>query len=268
MLTEFLSLHPVAIIAISVLVPMLITVPFVVLVLTKKIKSQDGDEGVLGPFVAFTGTAFTLLLAFVIVNVWTDQIAKQDVLFAEMTTIENTLIEVEIIAPEYSPELREKVLEYMDDVVTYEIDEAPPIGGDPETEATFEEILLIIDGLDRELSASPETAAESASLSEQTREWIADREMRVNKTGAELDDTFTTLLLLLALLTILSVSLLPSTTRAWAKWVQTLGTAATVGLVMGLVFYIASDSFTREAEEEQVLRIEEATFTQSVEVAP
>jgi len=268
MLTEFLSLHPVAIIAISVLVPMLITVPFVVLVLTKKIKSQDGDEGVLGPFVAFTGTAFTLLLAFVIVNVWTDQIAKQDVLFAEMTTIENTLIEVEIIAPEYSPELREKVLEYMDDVVTYEIDEAPPIGGDPQTEATFEEILLIIDRLDRELAASPETAAEAASLFEQTREWIADREMRVNKTGAELDDTFTTLLLLLALLTILSVSLLPSTTRAWAKWVQTLGTAATVGLVMGLVFYIASDSFTREAEEEQVLRIEEATFKQGVEVLP
>ena len=63
---------------------------------------------------------------------------------------------------------------------------------------------------------------------------------------------------MLALLTILSVALLPATSAAWAKWVQSIGVAAAVGLVMSLVFYIASDSFTREAEEQQVTRVEEA----------
>ena len=268
MLSEFLSIHPIAIIAISVAVPMLISVPLVILILKKKIKTSDGDQVVLGPLVDFTGIAFALLLTFVTVNVWSDQQSKQEVLFAEMATIENILIEVKIIAPNYTPELKEKVLQYMDDVVRYEIDKDAPIGGDPETEATFEEILLIIDGMERELAADPATAAEAASLFEETREWISDREIRVNKADAELDDTFTALLLSLALLTILSVSLMPSPTRAWVKWVQTLGTAATVGLVMGLVFYIASDSFTREAEEQQVLRIEEAISKKDVEVTP
>jgi len=93
----------------------------------------------------------------------------------------------------------------------------------------------------------------------------------VNKSNAELDTTFTFILIFLALLTVLSVALLPSTTLAWAKWTQSLGTATAVGLVMSLVFYIASDSFTKEAEEQQVIRIEEAlakTPIDAVEMTP
>jgi hypothetical protein len=239
--------------------------------LKKKIKSSEDDATVLSPLVGFTGTAFTLLLAFVIVNVWSDQVAKQDVLFAEMTTIENILIESKVIDPVFAPKLKEKVLEYMDDVVKYEIDQKPPVGGDAKTEATFEEALVLIDKLEKELSSDPTKAAEAQSFFEETREWIQDRELRVNKSNAELDTTFTFILIFLALLTILSVALLPSTTLAWAKWTQSLGTATAVGLVMSLVFYIASDSFTKEAEEQQVIRIEEAlakTPVDAVEITP
>jgi hypothetical protein len=271
MIESFLGLSPLLIISICVIVPIVFSGAITTLILKKKIKSSEDDATVLSPLVGFTGTAFTLLLAFVIVNVWSDQVAKQDVLFAEMTTVENILIEAKIIDPVFAPKLKEKVLEYMDDVVKYEIDQKPPIGGDAKTEATFEEVLVLIDELEKELSSDPTKAAEAQSFFEETREWVQDRELRVNKSNAELDTTFTFILIFLALLTILSVALLPSTTLAWAKWTQSLGTATAVGLVMSLVFYIASDSFTKEAEEQQVIRIEEAlakTPIDAVEITP
>jgi hypothetical protein len=271
MIESFLGLSPLLIISICVIVPIVFSGAITTLILKKKIKSSEDDATVLSPLVGFTGTAFTLLLAFVIVNVWSDQVAKQDVLFAEMTTVENILIEAKIIDPVFAPKLKEKVLEYMDDVVKYEIDQKPPVGGDAKTEATFEEALILIDELEKELSSDPTKAAEAQSFFEETREWIQDRELRVNKSNAELDTTFTFILIFLALLTILSVALLPSTTLAWAKWTQSLGTATAVGLVMSLVFYIASDSFTKEAEEQQVIRIEQAlakTPIDAVEITP
>jgi len=271
MIESFLTLSPALIISICVLVPIVFAGIITALILKKKIKSSEDDSTVLSPLVGFTGTAFTLLLAFVIVNVWSDQVAKQDVLFAEMTTIENILIESKVIDPVFAPKLKEKVLEYMDDVVKYEIDQKPPVGGDAKTEATFEEALVLIDKLEKELSSDPTKAAEAQSFFEETREWIQDRELRVNKSNAELDTTFTFILIFLALLTVLSVALLPSTTLAWAKWTQSLGTATAVGLVMSLVFYIASDSFTKEAEEQQVIRIEQAlakTPVDAVEMTP
>jgi hypothetical protein len=271
MIESFLTLSPALIISICVLVPIVFAGIITALILKKKIKSSEDDSTVLSPLVGFTGTAFTLLLAFVIVNVWSDQVAKQDVLFAEMTTIENILIESKVIDPVFAPKLKEKVLEYMDDVVRYEIDQKPPVGGDAKTEATFEEALVLIDKLEKELSSDPTKAAEAQSFFEETREWIQDRELRVNKSNAELDTTFTFILIFLALLTVLSVALLPSTTLAWAKWTQSLGTATAVGLVMSLVFYIASDSFTKEAEEQQVIRIEQAlakTPADAVEMTP
>jgi hypothetical protein len=271
MIESFLGLSPLLIISICVIVPIVFSGAITTLILKKKIKSSEDDATVLSPLVGFTGTAFTLLLAFVIVNVWSDQVAKQDVLFAEMTTVENILIESKVIDPVFAPKLKEKVLEYMDDVVKYEIDQKPPVGGDAKTEATFEEALVLIDKLEKELSSDPTKAAEAQSFFEETREWIQDRELRVNKSNAELDTTFTFILIFLALLTVLSVALLPSTTLAWAKWTQSLGTATAVGLVMSLVFYIASDSFTKEAEEQQVIRIEQAlakTPTDAVEMTP
>jgi hypothetical protein len=258
MLQSFLTLPSWQIVLICVAIPVVIVIPVVKIILGKRIDTQGDDATVLSPLVGFIGTAFTLLLAFVIVNVWSDQVAKQDVLFAEVTTIENIIIESRIIDPITAPAIKAKILEYMDSMVENEIDVRPPVGGDASTERKFEEVLTLIDEEERKLEADPTKQAEAQSFFEETREWITDREMRVNKTAAELDDTFTGILLMLALLTILSVALLPATSAAWAKWVQSIGVAAAVGLVMSLVFYIASDSFTREAEEQQVTRVEEA----------
>lgn len=74
----------------------------------------------------------------------------------------------------------------------------------------------------------------------------------------ELDNTFTVILILLALLTVVSVALLLSTSNPWAKWTQTLGLALAVGLMLSLVFYIASDSFTSKGEEQQIERVRQA----------
>jgi hypothetical protein len=54
------------------------------------------------------------------------------------------------------------------------------------------------------------------------------------------------------------MALLPAPSRRWIKWVQSLGVAISVGLVMSLVFYIASDDYTRTAEDDQIKRVEMA----------
>jgi glucan phosphoethanolaminetransferase (alkaline phosphatase superfamily) len=80
----------------------------------------------------------------------------------------------------------------------------------------------------------------------------------VNKASAELESIFTLILVLLALLTVISVALLPSRSSTWVKWAQSIGVALSVGLVLSLVFYVASDRFIRSAEQEQIHRVEEA----------
>jgi hypothetical protein len=64
--------------------------------------------------------------------------------------------------------------------------------------------------------------------------------------------------IILALLTVLTMALLPVPSRRWIKWVQSLGVAISVGLVMSLVFYIASDDYTRKAEDDLIKRVEQA----------
>jgi hypothetical protein len=71
--------------------------------------------------------------------------------------------------------------------------------------------------------------------------------------------------IVLALLTVLTMALLPAPSRRWIKWVQSLGVAISVGLVMSLVFYIASDDYTRKAEDEQIKRVEQALEMQQPE---
>jgi uncharacterized membrane protein len=65
----------------------------------------------------------------------------------------------------------------------------------------------------------------------------------------------TVVCVVLALLTAVAMALLPAPRRR-VKWVQSLGVAVAVGLVISLVFYIASDTYTKEAEDLQIQRIE------------
>jgi hypothetical protein len=258
MLETFLSLSPVLIIALCVVLPVLVAAPIVRAILKKTIKTSGEDATVLAPTISFVGTAFALLLAFVIVAVWSDQREKQQVLFAEITTIENILIESKTIAPETAPELNKRVLDYLQLVLKFEIRKKAPIGGEQQTERQFEETLAVIDKLEKSMQADPQKRAQAQSFFEETREWIKNRETRVNKASVELDDVFTGILILLALLTVILVALLPSTSSPWAKWTQTLGVAFAVGLILSLVFYIASDSFTSKEEEQQIERVRQA----------
>jgi hypothetical protein len=258
MLESFLSLSPAAIVAVSVVLPVLVAVPFALGILARKIPSAEGDADVLSPMVGFVGTSFSLLLAFVIVTVWSDQTDRQKILFAEMTTIEDILVESRTIAPDKAPHLKAAALKYLDLMREREIDEKAPSGGDPAAERAFDETLVLIQELERTLSADPARQAEAQGFFDETREWVRAREERVNTPPTQLDEIMTGVLIVLALLTVISVALLPSTTSAWAKWAQTLGVSVTVGLTLSLVFYISSDAFTRDAEDQQIARVQQA----------
>ena len=100
---------------------------------------------------------------------------------------------------------------------------------------------------------------------EEEKQLIHDRENRVNSASGSLDGMTTLVCIILALLTVLTMALLPAPSRRWIKWVQSLGVAVAVGLVMSLVFYIASDAYTRNAEDEQIRRVEQALEMQQSE---
>ena len=75
----------------------------------------------------------------------------------------------------------------------------------------------------------------------------------------------TLICVILALLTVITMALLPAPSRRWIKWVQSLGVAVSVGIVMSLVFYIASDDYTRKTEDEQIRRVEQTLELQQSE---
>lgn len=261
MLESFLSLSPAALFAVSVLVPNLVAVPIVLAILNRKFTSTEGDATVLGPTVAFIGTAFSLLLSLLMVSIWTDQAASQQVLFEEMTTIQSILVEARSLAPDRAVALKTAALKYVDVVRERELDVKAPIGGDPATQRAFEDTLRMIQDLGKAVAADPQRAAEAQALIEESRQWTEDREDRVNKPSGQLDGIMISVLIVLAFFTVVSFALLPATTSAWAKWTQTLGTATTVGLGMFLVFYISSESFARDGEDQQIIRVQEAVVS-------
>ena len=127
MLESFLSLSPAALFAVSVLVPNLVAVPIVLAVLNRKISSSEGDATMLGPAVGFIGTSFSLLLTLLMVSIWSDQTASQQVLFEEMTTIQSILIQARSIAPERAVALKTSALKYVDLIRARELDETPAV---------------------------------------------------------------------------------------------------------------------------------------------
>jgi CHASE3 domain sensor protein len=98
--------------------------------------------------------------------------------------------------------------------------------------------------------------AEARTVLDEVKQLVNDRETRVGRASGSLDGITTLVCVVLALLTVLTMALLPAPSRRWIKWVQSLGVAIAVGLVMSLVFYIASDDYTRAAEDEQIRRVE------------
>jgi len=77
MLEGFLAFPLWLIVLISIGIPVLIVIPIVKAIFNARIQAEGDDtEGLVAVF-GFIGTAFTLLLAFIIVNVWSDQVSAQ-----------------------------------------------------------------------------------------------------------------------------------------------------------------------------------------------
>src|SRR4051812_29720838 len=113
MLQSLLSMSPAAIVAVSVLLPVMGSVPFVLAILGRAIPSSADDATVLSPTITFVGTSFSLLLAFVTVTVWSDQVDRQQIVNAEMAAIEDVLVECRTIAPTSAPVIKAAALKYL-----------------------------------------------------------------------------------------------------------------------------------------------------------
>ena len=251
-LAGFLSLPIPLIIAICVLVPVAIVVP-IVLKVTDSHVLGDGDSGYEGlvALFGFVGTAFALLLAFIIVNVQTEQSSAQSTLFSETSTMESMLKEVKAFDPKLTPEIKALVLNYLDVVRANEIDVSAPSGGDPRAEEAFEKILARMDKLQKDYPGG-----EAQPVLDEASKLADIRDSRVDTPSGSLDETTTVICIILALITAIVMALLPAP-RRWVKWVQSLGVALAVGMVMSLVFYIASDAYTKTAEDQQIKRVEQ-----------
>jgi hypothetical protein len=156
-------------------------------------------------------------------------------------------------------------IDYLESVRKYEIDTDPPAGGDPRAEAAFEKLLEEFNVLEKDLESDDNKKAEAQIILEEVKQLVDDRENRVSSASGSLDAMTTLICVILALLTVITMALLPAPSRRWIKWVQSLGVAISVGLVMSLVFYIASDDYTRKAEDEQIKRVEQALEMQQSE---
>ena len=251
MLASFLTLPFPLIALVCVLVPVVFVVPIVLKVSNSHVTadSDAGYEGLVALF-GFVGTAFALLLAFIIVNVQTEQSAAQSTLFSETSTIETMLKEVKAFDPKLTPEIKGLVLDYLELMRTNEIDVRPPTGGDPRAEEAFEKILARLDKLEKETPAG-----EVRAVLDEAEKFTELRDTRVDLPSGTLDGVTTIVCVVLALITATVMALLPAP-RRWVKWVQSMGVAVSVGLVLSLVFYIASDAYPESAEDKQIRRIE------------
>ena len=257
MLEGFLALPIWLIALISIGVPIVIVIPVVKLILSTRIRNEGDDtEGLVAVF-GFIGTVFALLLAFVIVNVWNDQVSAQDTLFAETTTLKFVIEEAQSFDPKLAPIMKGLTLNYLDAVSKYEVDARAPSGGDPRAEAAFRKIIDAFKFLKESLEGNDDLASEAAVVVDQATRLIFNRADRVSRASGSLNGMTTLICIILALLTVLSMALLPAPSRRWVKWVQALGVATAVGLVMSLVFYISSDAYSQEVEHEQIDLLEQ-----------
>ncbi len=264
MLEAFLAFPLWLIVLISIGVPVAIVIPVVKAIFNARIQAEGDDtEGLVAVF-GFIGTAFTLLLAFIIVNVWSEQVSAQNILFDETITLESIIVETRAFDPKLAPSIKGLTIDYLESVRKYEIDTDPPAGGDPRAGVAFEKLLEEFNILEKDLESDNKKAAAQIIL-EEVKQLVDDRENRVSSASGSLDGMTTLVCIILALLTVLTMALLPAPSRRWIKWVQSLGVAVAVGLVMSLVFYIASDAYTRNAEDEQIRRVEQALEMQQPE---
>ncbi len=226
------------------------------LVVRKRIDVGEGGAEMLNVLFSFLSTAFTLLLAFIIVNVWTEQVNKLQIFGNEVLFLEESVLAVKFVDAEAVVEYKQHVIEYLDMVEKYELQQILPMGGAPQANEKFEELEAMVDAEYAKIAQRLDAAAVAAVFFAETESFFSAREERVNHAPLELDVIFTGILLVLGLLTVLCVLLMPSTSAPWLKYAQSLSVAVPVGLMLGLILYVASNSFTALPEERQLARME------------
>jgi hypothetical protein len=180
MLEGFLAFPLWLIVLISIGIPVLLVIPVVKAIFNTRIQAEGDDtEGLVAVF-GFIGTAFTLLLAFIIVNVWSDQVSAQNILFDETTTLESIIVETRAFDPKLAPVMKGLTIEYLENVRKYEIDTTAPAGGDPRAEEAFEKLLEEFNILEKDLESDDNKKAEAQIILEEVKQLVDDRENRVS----------------------------------------------------------------------------------------
>ena len=226
------------------------------LVVRKRIDVGEGGTEMLNTMFSFLSTAFTLLLAFIIVNVWTEQVNKLQIFGNEVLFLEESVLTVKLVDAEAVVEYKQHVTEYLDMVNKYELQQILPMGGAPQANEKFKELEAMVDAEYAKIAKRLDAAGVAAVFFAETESFFSAREEHVNHAPLELDVIFTGILLVLGLLTVLCVLLMPATSALWLKYAQSLSVAVAVGLMLGLILYVASNSFTALPEERQLARIE------------
>lgn len=255
MLNLLLNLPPWAIFTVSTLPFILLCMLIVPLVVRKRIDVGAGGLEMLNPLLNFLCYAFTLLLAFVMINVWSEQVAKMEVFGNEILYIEESVLAVKLMDAEVMADYKESVLEYLELVELYELEQQPPVGGAPQANEKFEELEALVDAEVAKMAEQPDKAGTAGLFISEAAAFFNAREERVNHAPLELDGIFTGILSMLGLLTVLCVLLMPATSAPWLKYAQSLSVAVAVGLMLGLILYVASNSFTALPEEHQLARM-------------
>lgn len=251
----FLQLPTWAIIAASIAVFVVPAAIVAQLVISGRYRAVDDDNSVIGPASAFMGTAFTFLLAFVIVNVWSSVGAREAALYEEFATVNSIVVEVAAVDPPAKSEFVTTLDAYLRAVITSEIENAPPVGGSPQANEAFTSVLQLVDREESALAANPTKSGETGGLFSEAQNLVDAREKRVSTSAPEIGDVFTIVIVVLGMLTVLSVAILPCGSSRKSKWIQTLSVALATGLLLSLAFYVSSAAFIRNAEAAQIDRI-------------
>ena len=225
------------------------------LVLSGRYKTDFEDNTVIGPAAGFLGTAFTFLLAFVIVNVWTGVADREQAMYDEFSTVSAVLLEVDAVDPGAKAEFLASLDNYVRAVITTEIDESSQLGGSNEANAAFASFLTLVDKEEMKLASNSQKAGETGGLFSEAQQLVEAREKRVATTGPEIGGVFAAIIILLGLMTVLSVAILPASSTRRAKWIQVMSVALATGLITSLVFYLSSTTYVQQAEHAHVEKI-------------
>ena len=243
------------IITVSVLIFVLPAAFVCWLVVSGRYKTVDGDTGVVEPAVGFLGTAFTVLLAFVIVNVWTGVSDRETALYDEFANVNTFVLEVQAIDPDAKAEFVSTLDTYLRTVIDTEIDKKAPVGGAPQANEAFDAVLALIDREEAELTADATKSGEIGGVFTEAQNLAEAREKRIATTGPEVGGVFAWIILLLGWMTVLAVAILPSTSTRKSKWLTVLSVSVAVGLLTSLLFCLSSSEYISSTESAQVDRI-------------